>query len=321
MMKKSICVEIKKIIKSKLFLISVLLIVISTVLLTMFVNNSNKEDYSFIVKMSEEEYYKKGYKDYEKYLEKYKEYENLISNEIIKNDYILDNDYVERKDIKSYLSASYIMVVFLSIYTILISSSSFGKEYDRNTIKLLLLNSRSKKHSVISKFIALLLVIGVISIIIFCVNYITATIISHENILKITDIIVKEGKVLEKPIIIEHICEYLKLVFPQLLLIILSLFLGFLFKSSTVSGIISLFLLLSSTFITELFIKMKLRFITFTFIPYMDFSIFQNKFNLILYNIENNINLGIKNGVIIIIITSIILLILSNVLFRKREFK
>ena len=99
----------------------------------------------------------------------------------------------------------------------------------------------------------------------------------------------------------------------------MSLFIGLLFKGSTISSTASIITLLSGSLITEYLLNLKLKIVEYTFLPYLDFSIFDNKVNLILYNMESDINLNLMSGIIIIIIYTILFLIASSMIFKKRE--
>lgn len=320
-MKKDIYAEIIKIVKRKSFIIISTIIILSTILLTIFNRDSSSKTIPFIDKISVQDYYKSYDGDYLDYINKYEKYKLLLEEEILKEEYIIKNDFIVNNKIKNDLSVSYTMLVILSIYIIFISSSSFGYEYEKNTIKLILLNKSNRKKVVISKLLALLVISLALSTIIYIVNILTTFIINTNNVFFLKDLIVYKGNIIPKSLIWLHTCEYLKLIIPQILLTTLSLFLGIVLKSSTISSIIGVVLLLSSSFITELFIKLKMSFIVYSFLPYLDYSIFLDKANMLIYNIQNNINISFNYGIICILINTILFLYISICIFDKREFK
>ena len=305
-MKKSIYVELIKIVKKRSFIIFVYSLVILTILLTLFMKNDFKREYIYI--------------DESIYDNKYSEYINYINEENKITEYVLNNDVDEHASIRGSLSVSHIILTFLSLYIVILSSKSFGYEYEKNTIKWLMLNNK-KKIIFFSKIISLIIISIMLMLLVYLTNLVVVNLMYDINILDLNVLLISKGRVIEKSLLIVHSCEYLKLFFPQILLIILSVVLGLLFKSSVASSAISIFILLSGSLITELFVKLKLKVISYTFLPYLDFSIFQDRIGLCLYNIENAVNITQKNGVIIIIISSILLMIIGSLIFEKRELK
>ena len=319
MKKKDIYVEIIKIVRKKSFKIFNILLIIGTILLTLFIPDSSSNNYEYYPKMSFEEYSELGYDDYDNYLEKYDQYNSIISDDILKEEYALKNDFVFHEEVKNDLSISDTIVLFLSIYIIILASSSFGYEYDKNTIKLILLNKRDRVSLVLSKFISLLIVSLYLSFTVYIVNLLTTMIIHNIDLYSVNVLISGNGNISEKSLLFEHTIEYMKLLVPWILLISISLFMGLVFKGSTLSSSIGIFLLLSGTLVTELFLDLKIKVVEYTFLPYLDFTIFKDKVTLILYNIERDINLSFVNGTFIIIIYSIIILLLCSLIFRRRE--
>lgn len=305
-MKKSIYVELIKIVKKRSFIIFVYSLVMLTILLTLFMKNDFKREYIYI--------------DESIYDNKYSEYINYINEENKITEYVLNNNVDEHASIRGSLSVSHIILTFLSLYIVILSSKSFGYEYEKNTIKWVMLNNK-KKIIFFSKIISLIIISIMLMLLVYLTNLVIVNLMYDVNILDLNVLLINKGRVIEKSLLIVHSCEYLKLFFPQILLIILSVVLGLLFKSSVASSAISIFILLSGSLITELFVKLKLKVISYTFLPYLDFSIFQDRIGLCLYNIENAVNITQKNGVIIIIISSILLMIIGSLIFEKRELK
>lgn len=305
-MKKSIYVELIKIVKKRSFVIFVCSLFLITILLTLFLKNDFKREYIYI--------------DESNYGNEYSEYIDYVNEENKITEYVLNNNIDEHNNIRGSLSVSHMILTFLSLYIVILGSKSFGYEYEKNTIKWIMLNNK-KKTIFFSKIISLLIISIMLVSLVYFTNLFAVNIMYDVDILDLNVLLTKNGHIIEKSLLIVHSCEYLRLFFPQMLLIILSAFLGLLFKSSVASSAISIFILLSGSLVTELFIKLKLKVISYTFLPYLDFSIFQDRIGLCLYNIENAINITQKNGVIIIIISSILLMIMGSLIFEKRELK
>ena len=316
-MKKDIYVELSKIIKKKSFIVFVVLLIGITVLLTIYNNKEVTSEIEYIDIITKDKY---PYDDYDMYLKKYNEYNKLYSDDILKSEYVLEHNVNINNKVKSDLSVSNTMVLFLSIYIIILACSSFGGEYDLGTIKLMMLYKSDRRKVVFAKFISLLIISFLLANVIYIFNIIT-TLLINGNIFNIVELIVKNGNIIEKSILFIHTCEYLRLLIPFIVLISLSLMMGLLMKGSTPASSITIFILLCSSLITELLLHIKFRIIEYSFLPYMDYSIFLNKSSLILYNIENDININVNIGSLIIVIYSLIMLIITISIFKKMEFR
>ena len=72
---------------------------------------------------------------------------------------------------------------------------------------------------------------------------------------------------------------------------------------------------------TQLLLEIDLKFITYTFLPYLDFSIFDDNRSLALFNKTYGIYLNIRSGVFIDTIYTIIFLIMGLISFTKKDIK
>ena len=108
---------------------------------------------------------------------------------------------------------------------------------------------------------------------------------------------------------------------PLIFITVLTIFLSSNLKSSSLSTTILIIILFTSNLITELLLLLKLKFIIYTPLPYIDFNIFMNKEIIIEFNNLYNINLNLNSGVVIILIYSVIILLLTIILFNKKDIK
>lgn len=60
-----------------------------------------------------------------------------------------------------------------------------------------------------------------------------------------------------------------------------------------------------------------ISFLEYSFLPYLDFTIFNNKINILLFNIENNINLSVKRGVVILCFYATLFYLFAVRCFKK----
>lgn len=296
-MKKSIYVELIKIIKKRSFIVFLLILLIICPLLTIFVNNPINtycyETSSSVIN-------------------------NLCLENNIIDEYIISNNI--DLSINNNLSNVYILMLFVNVFVVVIASNSFGKEYEKKTIKNIMLNNK-KSEVVFSKLISLVLISFIMYLFIYLINLITVYIINDFSLSDIVYYIYRKGKIIEKSYIIKHTCEYFINILPFLIIISLGVLLSIILKGSSIPIVCVLFISVMSSFITDLFIKLKIYLIKYSFIPYLDLTIFNNKINVLIYNLENNMNLNIWYGIFIILISFIIMNIISLLIFKKREYK
>ena len=76
-----------------------------------------------------------------------------------------------------------------------------------------------------------------------------------------------------------------------------------------------------SLFLTQIFLDRGLNFIKFTFLPYLDFSIFDDPLALSNFNLTYNTNINIKSGILIDIFYTILFLVMGLVSFLHKDIK
>lgn len=101
----------------------------------------------------------------------------------------------------------------------------------------------------------------------------------------------------------------------------LTLFFSLLFNNSAVCVGVTLFLYLSSGLIVSMLFEFGLNFFEYSFLPYMDFSIFLDSIYIDSINNEFNIDLNLKTAVFILIINMIFLYLCSYQIFTKKDIK
>ena len=99
------------------------------------------------------------------------------------------------------------------------------------------------------------------------------------------------------------------------------LYLSTILKNSTLSVGLSIFILSFSLIISQLLFGVKFNIIEYTFLPYLDFSLFDDEFVLINMNNELGTNLSMNKGIIIDFVYMFILYFLGNRKFIKKDIK
>jgi len=119
----------------------------------------------------------------------------------------------------------------------------------------------------------------------------------------------------------DYIIKFYKYCIPIFLIMTITLFLSTLLKNTSLVVGISIFILVFSPIISQVFFGINFNFIEHTFLPYLDFTLFNDKISLDIMNNELGINLNLKKGIIIDILSIIIFYALGNFIFIKKDIR
>ena len=137
----------------------------------------------------------------------------------------------------------------------------------------------------------------------------------------ISDLIISNGKIKEISFILLSIGKMLILLIPILFSGLIAFFLSTITKNTALSVGLSIFLQFGYGLITMILVLINFPFINLTFLPYLDYSQFNDYSTLSnnLYMYETYYTFGLAN--LVLIIWSIILYITSNIIFTKRDIR
>ena len=99
------------------------------------------------------------------------------------------------------------------------------------------------------------------------------------------------------------------------------LYLSTIFKSQVFSSCTSIVVLSFSLIIAQVLFGIKLTFVEYTFMPYLDYSLFNDEIVLQSINNELQVNLSLNRGILIDIIYMIIFYIIGSYKFIKKDIK
>ena len=118
--------------------------------------------------------------------------------------------------------------------------------------------------------------------------------------------------------------DFVKFVkYSSSLLIINSLIilLSTILRNTSVTVGITITLLTFGLLITQLLLDIKIKFVEYTFLPYLDFSIFNDKETIPIMNRIYKTNLSLKNGIIINVAYAYLFYLIGYNLFIKKDIK
>lgn len=309
----------KKELHKNYFKIFIIIIVVTSFIFILFSYKNYKiKEYNIfeieekIDKNSFNKIYTKG--KYSNYLNQYEKYSNFINKKNKINQV--------KKDTKFYILDDVIKLqVFLSILGIIIGSSIFYSEYNSGIIKYTMTKGISRTKVFISYLFTLIYLILLLNFILFFTSIIFYILISGN----LSILFFKTPIYTSKIIYINYLfLLFLKLhlyLLPIIFLSTISYFITVCTCNNLYGIICSLFLNVFGLLIVKWFLGFKFRIISYTFLPYLDFTVFNNLLDVIDFNIYYGVNLNIISGIIYIFIMFVILFILSLNVFIKKDIK
>lgn len=196
------------------------------------------------------------------------------------------------------LNLSYNLIPFIGIIVSIFYGGIISSEIENGTFRQYLTKPIKRWKIYLSKLISIFI-------------YITITII----------LIIIFTFLLSKTFEFKHIIKYFVYSIPIYFIGVFTLYLSTKFKSVSLSVGISIFTLSFSLIISQIFFGININIFEYTFLTYLDFSLFNDKITLDNMNRELGINLNIYKGIVIDLLTMIIFYILGNRKFIKKDIK
>ena len=196
------------------------------------------------------------------------------------------------------IDTSYRLIPFIGILMCIIFGGTISQEIENGTLRYYLTKPIKRWKIYLSKLITMH---------IFLIIVLSFIIIIYLIILKRIDK--------------EFIILFIKESSSLFVLSSLILFISTIFRNTSISVGISIFIIAFSSIIAQILFGLELNFFQYTFLPYMDFNIISDKASLDIMNKELGINLSINRGVIINMIYTFVIYLIGNYIFIKKDIK
>ena len=302
-MNRLIKCELIKEFKKISFKLLILLIIISS-FLTCYISykkvNDNYNIYPEIEMNNSQNKLIKNYNIYALNINKINELSNIKLNKIMENGITL--------------------LIFSSIIIIVISSSILGNEINKKSIKELLTKPYKRSEILISKFITMYIIIFLLTMFIFITYILFVYILTKINVFILKDYIIYNGHIKNISFILKYFIKFIINSIPIYFLSTFTIFLTTFIKNQKIIIPINSLLFIMSPVIFNFFLNVKFKYIIYTFIPYLDFSIFKDAYSILMLNMKYNMNFNILLGIITLIIYSIVFLLLSLFIFNEKDY-
>ncbi len=194
------------------------------------------------------------------------------------------------------IDTSYRLIPFIGILMCIIFGGTISQEIENGTLRYYLTKPIKRWKIYLSKLITMH---------IFLIIVLSFIIIVYLIILKKIDK--------------EFIILFIKESSSLFVLSSLILFISTIFRNTSISVGISIFIIAFSSIIAQILFGLELNFFQYTFLPYMDFNIISDKASLDVMNKELGIHLSINKGVVINIIYMFVIYYIGNFIFIKKD--
>lgn len=218
----------------------------------------------------------------------------IITYILVITSLILINKYSN----KSIFDMSFNIIPFIGIFVSLLFSGSVCFEIENGTMKYYLTKPYKRYKVYLSKLITILLYIFMSYLIIIITTSLIGDSFNYKYSLK-----------------------YLVHMIPIIFLSSYVLFLSTSFKSHVFVSSMSILTLCFSLTISQVLFGLGFNIIEYTFLPYLDYSIFNDKLLILNMNNELNTNINLKMGIVLDILYFFLLLFLGMLKFQKKDIK
>lgn len=204
--------------------------------------------------------------------------------------------YLNYKD--GLISTSYKLIPFIGIITIIFFGGTISSEIENGSMKYYLTKPILRWKIYLSKLLTIYIFILFVSTYILFVYLI---------------LIDKIDK--------SFIIMYYKYTIPLYLIGSICLFVSSIIKNTSLCIGINIFISVFSTLLSQILFGINFNIIEYSFLPYVDFSIFLDMKAIKLMNSELGINLSLNRGIYIDIIYSFIFYIFGNSIFNNKDIR
>lgn len=202
------------------------------------------------------------------------------------------------KELDYTVDTIYGYVSFVGIVICILFSNIVNKELEEGTFRYYLTKPYKRYKIYISKFMIMF-----ITTIVLLLSILFTFIVAY------------------KYVDASFIVKYIKYCVPLLLVISLVLFNSVIIKNSSICIGLNISCILFGILVSQILFGLKLTIVEYTFLPYLDFSIFNDLLTIENINYEFNVALSLKNGIIINIIYSVLFFLIGLIIFNKKDIK
>lgn len=263
----------------------------------------NKEEYKVVNKHG----------DYDKYKNDYKKYEYVVNNK--------DKLNVNNCKVINILEYKNSFLYFIGVIIIFLSFNSLSYDYNKGTLKYIALSKQGRIKLLLSKILSQIIV-GFILISLFSFFYLIFGIIRFSvNLLDYYKYIYIFNSFIKLPYLLYYFISSIIFIVPYSFIIIFVYMLVIIFKGNTISLVVSNLMYLFSLVISQFLLIAGIDIVKYTFMPYLDFTYFNDLINLSVNNMIFNTNINLERSLFYLTMYSVLFLLISLNIFNRRDIQ
>lgn len=192
----------------------------------------------------------------------------------------------------------YNLIPFVGIVISMMFSGIISSEIENGTFRFYLTKPISRSKIYQSKLLTIIIYLIILLIYIYFIYSVLCKEIDNNNFIK-----------------------YVKYSSSLLLISGLIILLSTIFRNTPITVGITILILTFGLLLTQILLDVKFKYVEYTFLPYMDFTFYNDENTIEIMNKTYNINLSIKNGVYINIIYTYLFYIIGKQIFIKKDIR
>ena len=275
--------------------------------------------------ITEQEYTKQNNNlSYDTYVTITKEKNKEIDNNILKSYYAIRNNCEYSNNAKTTLNEIITNnITLISIIIVVIAGGIVANEFQKGTIRLLVIRPSKRWKILLSKFLAVISLTIIFGVITYIMSFITCGISFGFKELFINDLSVVGTQVVKTSYIASTISALFIQLIPIIFIALGAFFLSTITNNTALSVGLSIFVLMGSNLAMMILLMLKFPFIDLTFLPYLNFNQFvpMNKITLLDNYLMYQIYYTFPKALLVLGIWGVILYTISNIIFTKKDIK
>lgn len=211
--------------------------------------------------------------------------------------------------------------IFLSIIVIVIAGGIVANEFQRGTIRLLVIRPNKRWKLLLSKFLALMALTVGLALSAYVLSFVGNGLVYGFSDYFLPDLTIVSNKITEVSFLLNSLIGMFIQLIPIVFMGLIALFLSTVINNTAFSVGFSIFLFMGYSLMLLVLQAINVPFMDLTFLPYFDYSQFLNPVEMI----ENCTSYGIyytfAKANIVLICWSIVLYGVANFVFMKKDIK
>ena len=211
--------------------------------------------------------------------------------------------------------------VILGIIVVVIAGGIVANEFQKGTIRLLVIRPNKRWKILLSKFLAVVVIALGLSFVAYVLSFISNGFMFGFSDLVTPSLQVASGKVIEVSYILKSISNMLVMLIPVIFVGLIAFSLSTIINNTAFSVGLSIFILMGYSMATMVLQMLGFPFIDLTFLPYLSYSQFLDSVTLADSCQFNGAYYTLFKANLVLLVWGVILYTISNIVFIRKDIK